>query len=559
MLKRALNWLPIAFANEEILFMNEKRKQMKLTNTLPSSILRYYLCISFFLLYGFSLLAQDSFVNICKHGADNSGKINSSPIINRLIDSLNTHSGGTIFFPAGTYTCGPIFLKSNITLYTDAGATINFSDNFDDYLPMVTSQWEGVRVKTFASQIYAIDAVNISIKGEGHFEGHGKKWWDYWFKVSREGLTGSKWQQLFEEENKEMLLKNEYLPKMKSFLRPPMVLFYNCRNILIEGVSFSNPPFWTLVPVYSENITISKVTIDNPGNSPNTDGIDPCSCRNVRISDCHITVGDDCIVLKSGRDVDGREVARPTENVTITNCTMLNGHGGVVLGSEMSGDIRRVTISNCVFEGTDRGIRLKTMRGRGGVLENIRVSNIIMHNIIEEGIVMNMRYQTTLPEKISERTPTIKNIHLSNISISGAQKGIAIYGLEERSVDQLSFTDIDIHAEQGIWGQYAQNMIFDNIRIETQSDEPTYFDKCSDVSISGLQLLTKNNSSTSIKIDDCENFKIADCFQSDEIGTFLKFDDKCQKIYMLNNVLTGAKKILDGNDPKKIKQLNTIK
>jgi len=516
----------------------------------------FFICV--FLSFHISVSSQNSFLNICEHGADNTGNVNSSGIINSLIDSLSKNNGGTIYFPAGNYNCGPIFMKSNITLLTDAGATIHFSDNFDDYLPMVTSQWEGVRVKTFASQIYAIDAKNISIKGEGHFEGHGQKWWDYWFKVSREGLTGSKWQLLFEEENKEMLLKNEYLPRMKSFLRPPMVLFYNCKDILIEGVSFSNPPFWTLVPVYSENITISKVTIDNPGNSPNTDGIDPCSCRNVRISDCHITVGDDCIVLKSGRDIDGREAAMPTENVTITNCTMLNGHGGVVLGSEMSGDIRRITISNCVFEGTDRGIRFKTMRGRGGVVEDVRVSNIVMHNIIEEGVVLNMRYQKTDIEPISERTPTFRDIHISNISISGAKQGIAIYGLEERNVDQVSFTDMYIQAEKGIWGQYAENLVFDNIRIETPSLNPLQFDKCNNISISGLQLLTPNNKSTTIQLSDCFNFKVSDSFQTDAIETFLQYNDNCKSIYLTNNILTGTKNILNGSEQNKIIQVNTI-
>lgn len=531
---------------------------MKLINHFPKSFFKNALALVFLFFINFSVFSQNSFVNICEHGADNTGKVNSSAIINQLIDSLSQNNGGTIFFPAGNYTCGPIFMKSNITLLTDAGAIINFSDNFDDYLPMVTSQWEGVRVKTFASQIYAIDAKNISIKGEGHFEGHGKKWWDYWYKVSREGLTGSKWQQIFEDENKEILLKNEYLPRMKSFLRPPMVLFYNCKDILIEGVSFSNPPFWTLVPVYSENIVIRGVTIDNPGDSPNTDGIDPCSCRNVKISDCHITVGDDCIVLKSGRDVDGRKAAMPTENVTITNCTMLNGHGGVVMGSEMSGDIRRITISNCVFEGTDRGIRFKTMRGRGGVVEEVRVSNIVMHNIIEEGVVLNMRYQKTDQEPVSERTPTLRNIHISNISISGAKQGIAIYGLEERSVDHVSFTDMFIQAEKGIWVQYAENLIFNNIQIETPSQNPLNFDKCNNIAITGLKLLAPNNKTTAIQLSDCYNFKVADCFQTAEIETFLMYDDKCKNIFLTNNILKGTKNILDGDNREKIILLNTI-
>lgn len=500
---------------------------------------------------------QNSTVNIADFGADRTGNENCAGIINQLIDSLASNSGGTVFIPSGTYSCGPIFMKSNITLLTDNGAIINFIDDFDAYLPMVTSQWEGVRVKTFASQIYAIDASNIAIKGQGHFEGHGKKWWDFWYKVSREKVTETKWQELFINENKDLLERNDYIPKMHNFLRPAMVMFYNCNRITIEGVSFSNPPFWTIVPTYCENVTIHNITINNPGDSPNTDGIDPCSCRNVRISDCHITVGDDCIVLKSGRDIDGREAAMPTENITITNCTMLNGHGGVVLGSEMSGDIRRVTISNCVFEGTDRGIRIKSMRGRGGIIEDVRVSNIVMRDIVREGIMINMRYHETPVEELSERTPLYRNIHFSNINITDAKHGIAIYGLEERSVEQVSFTDMFIQTEKGIWAHYANNVIFDNIRLITPSLSPIHLDKCNNIVLKGIQLHDSQEGTSVIEIDNCQQVKISDCFQIQPVETFLKYK-QCEKIYLTNNILPGVKKVLMGDKPKSIYQFNNI-
>jgi polygalacturonase len=502
--------------------------------------------------------AQTQYINICNHGADNTGKVNSSTIINSLIDSISKYNGGTIYFPPGNFLCGPIFMKSNITLLTDNGTTIQFSDNFDDYLPMVTSQWEGVRVKTFASQIYAIDAQNISIKGEGHFEGNGKKWWDFWYDVSRNNKNDSEWQKIFAAENKDILAKNAYLPKMHNFLRPPMVLFYNCKDITIEDVSFSNPPFWTIVPVYCDNTTIDNITINNPGDSPNTDGIDPCSCRNLRISNCHITVGDDCIVIKSGRDEDGREAAIPTENITITNCTMLNGHGGVVIGSEMSGDVKRVTISNCVFEGTDRGIRFKTMRGRGGVVEDIRISNIVMRNIVGEGIVMNMRYQPSEIEPVSVRTPAFRKIHISNVDIVDAKKGIAIYGLEEQSVEEISFSDLSIKAENGIEANYADNIIFDNIRLYTKALTPIKLDKCEKISFSQIHLLNPSEESCGFNLTDCITVKISDCFQLDKMKGFLKYNDKCQNLYLTNNILPGVKNILEGSDAIKVKQINNV-
>jgi polygalacturonase len=336
-----------------------------------------------------------------------------------------------------------------------------------------------------------------------------------------------------------------------------MVLFYNCKDILIEDVSFSNPPFWTIVPVFSENITIENVTIENPGNSPNTDGIDPCSSKNIRISNCHISVGDDCIVIKSGRDEDGREAAVPTENITITNCTMLNGHGGVVIGSEMSGDVKRVTISNCVFEGTDRGIRLKTMRGRGGVVEDIRVSNIIMRNIIEEGIVMNMRYQPTEAEPLSERTPTFRNIHISNIDIVDAKRGIAIYGLEERDVEQISFSDISIKSANGIFANYANNILFNDIRLETNSLHPIQMEKCKSIGFDQIQLINPNAESCAFTFKECNTVKISNCFQPGKISAFLEADSLCNSIYLINNILPGVEKII-GNQNKtiNIKQIN---
>ena len=512
------------------------------------------------MLFCFSMtgFSQNSTINICDYGADNTGLVSSSEIINHVIDSLSHQHGGTIYFPAGEYTCGPIILKSNISLLTDAGAVIHFSDNFDEYLPMVTSRWEGIRVKTFISPLYAIDAENVSIKGQGHFDGNGKKWWDYMYSARKNGITDSKWQTIFQSENEALLKKNSYLKKMNNFLRPPMVMFYNCKNILIEGVSFSNPPFWTIVPVFSDNVTIQNITINNPDNSPNTDGIDPSSSKNIHISNCHISVGDDCIVLKSGRDEDGRDAGMPTENVTITNCTMLNGHGGVVIGSEMSGDIRRVTISNCVFEGTDRGIRIKTLRGRGGVVEDIMVSNITMHDIVREGIMINMRYQKTPVEELSEKTPLFRRLHFSNINIAEAEQGIAIYGLEERSVDGVSFSDIYMQANKGITGQYARNLTFDNIRLETPAETSILFDKCNNVSVNGLQLLKPSEKSTIMQLDDCRNFKISNCFQPELVDTFLRFNDKCQYIYLTNNILIGIKNILNSPEEGKIILMNNI-
>jgi hypothetical protein len=294
------------------------------------------------------------------------------------------------------------------------------------------------------------------------------------------------------------------------------------------------------MPAFSDNITITGITIRNPGNSPNTDGIDPTSCRNVHISDCHITVGDDCIVIKSGRDEDGREAARPTENITISNCTMLEGHGGVVIGSEMSGDVKRITISDCIFEGTDIGIRIKTMRGRGGVVEDVRVSNIAMYNIVNEGILITLRYQPTSPEPLSDRTPDVRNIHLSNINIREAQRPLAIYGLEEMPVSQLSFNDIRSYSKKGILIENASGISFHDMTLNISEGSSL---EATDSKGISWDLVTANSpviSAPFLKFMNCQDVRISNCFQPEKITTFISKDEKCRNIFLINNILPGT-------------------
>lgn len=353
-------------------------------------------------------------VDMLKAGAKANGKTLNTKLINSTIDRLNRGGGGTLFFPAGTYLTGSIHLKSNITLELEAGATLLFSDNFDDYLPFVEVRHEGVMMKSFQPLIYAVDAENITIKGEGTLDGQGKKWWMEFFRVMIDlkdnGMRDvNKYQSMWDAANDTTAIyaetNKDYVNTLqRRFFRPPFIQPVRCKKVKIEGVKIINSPFWTVNPEFCDNVTIKGITIDNAP-SPNTDGVNPESCRNVHISDCHISVGDDCITIKSGRDAQARRLGVPCENITITNCTMLSGHGGVVIGSEMSGSVRKVTISNCVFDGTDRGIRIKSTRGRGGVVEDIRVSNVVMSNIKQEAVVLNLKYSKMPVEPKSERTP----------------------------------------------------------------------------------------------------------------------------------------------------------
>jgi len=506
----------------------------------PVSSMKKAISVLVLAIFPLVINCQPVWTDIVKYGADPSGKIRCTEIINNLIDSLADSGGGTLFFPAGTFLTGPIVLRSNITLYINAGSIVKFSDDFDDYLPMVPSRWEDVRVRNFKSQIYAYKCENISIRGDGHFEGQGKKWWDFMRRVNSNQPVENKWQEIFKKENDSLLAKNEYIRSKNNFLRPPMITTYECRNVLIEGVSFSNPPFWTIMPAFSDNVTITGITIENPGNSPNTDGIDPSSCTNVHISDCHISVGDDCIVIKSGRDEDGREAGKPTENITITNCTMLEGHGGVVIGSEMSGGVKRISISNCVFEGTDIGIRIKTMRGRGGVVEDVRVSNINMYNIVNEGILITLRYQPAQPEPLSERTPAVRNIHLANINIREARRPVAIYGLEERAVSEVSFNDIRSFSKKGILIENTEGISFHDIRMEIAEGSPLEAQDSREISWDMVSVISPVKDVPYIKLMNCRDVRITNCFQPEKIGVFISQDEKCNNIYLINNILPGT-------------------
>jgi len=333
---------------------------------------------------------------------------------------------------------------------------------------------EGILMKSFSPLIYAVDAENITIKGQGKLDGQGKKWWDEFFRVivdvDKNGMRDiNNYQPMWEKANDVKKLyaetNEDYITSMKRrFFRPPFIQPIRCKNVRIEGVTIVNSPFWTINPEFCENVTVDGVTIANPL-SPNTDGINPESCRYVHISNCHISVGDDCITLKSGRDLQARNLNFPDENITITNCTMLAGHGGVVIGSEMSGGVKKVVISNCVFDGTDRGIRIKSTRGRGGVVEDIQVNNIVMKDIKEEAITLDMLYSKMPSEPMSERTPVFRNIQISNLTGTNVLIPIKIRGLEESPITDITFTNIRITAKQKCVFQNYKRVVLKDVLV----------------------------------------------------------------------------------------------
>jgi polygalacturonase len=354
------------------------------------------------------------------------GLSNCTSFLQREIDECAVGGGGTVYIPAGVYLTGTLWMRSNVTLHLEAGAKLLGVPDVSAF-PIWVSQWKGTATPTHAALICGEGLENIAIMGRGTIDGGGRMWWE----LFKEGKL--------------------------SHVRPRLIRVVNCRNVLIDGITLTNSGFWTLNPVACDNVTVSRVTVRNPADSPNTDGINPDSCSNVRISDCYIDVGDDCVTIKSGSEEDGRAMLRPCENITITNCTMLHGHGGVVIGSETSGGVRNVVISNCVFCGTDRGIRLKSRRGRGGVVEDIRVDNLIMDDVLCP-LVINLFYACHARDSsnvhdrsahpVDSGTPRIRRLRFSNISARRAKYAAAfILGLPEMCVEDVIFDGISVYLD----------------------------------------------------------------------------------------------------------------
>ncbi|MFV0470269.1 MAG: glycoside hydrolase family 28 protein [Dysgonomonas sp.] len=471
--------------------------------------------------------------NIAELGADLTGKEKCTSLINNAISKAANEGGGIIYFPAGEYLTASIVMKSNITLHIESGATLKFSDVFEDYMPFQTVRWEGVVMKSFAPLIQAQDADNITITGRGTLDGQGFKWWNFDLPLIDEARSTGKInnitpiQKLWDEANKDLIVDDYYKPTIaRRFFRPPFIQFYECRNITIEGVTIKNSPFWTINPEFCDNIVIQGVTIYNPSENPkgpNTDGIDPSSCSNIRISDCFISVGDDCIAIKSGRDGDGRKYNKPCENITITNCVMLSGHGGVVIGSEMSGGVKKVTVSNCIFDGTDAGIRLKSSRGRGGTVEDIRVDNIVMNNIQKNAFIFDLFYdKNSKPEPVSERTPMFRNVHISNVTGSNVQQIGYITGIEEMPVEEISFNNINLSGKKGFIAKTAKNIQFHNVDFTVEKGASFAFSNCENIVLDNVRTKTPIQNQAVVEITNSDNIFLNNCFQIAKTDIFSK-------------------------------------
>lgn len=450
---------------------------------------------------------KDSFY-ITKYGAKADGVTLNTNSIQNAINDCSKKGGGVVVIPAGFWLTGPIELKNYVNLHLQKNALLQFTKDFTQY-KLIAGNWEGLAQMRNQSPLSANNAVNIAITGFGIIDGNG----DAWRMVKKDKLTETQWQKLVasggvlsadkktwypsEKSVKGSTLKNpgeitpdktpEFYESVKDFLRPNLLVFTRCKKVLLEGVTFQNSPAWCLHPLMCEDLTVRNVYAKNPWYAQNGDGIDVESCKNVLIENSTFDVGDDGICIKSGRDEAGRKRGMPTENLIARNNTVYHAHGGFVIGSEMSGGAKNLFVENCTFIGTDIGLRFKTTRGRGGIVENIYVNNISMKDIVAEAILFDMYYEAkdpvvlagekreppkveTLP--VTEATPQFRNFFIKNIVCNGADKAIFVRGLPEMNVKNIVMENMIIQSNKGLDMTEGSEITLKNVTLITKEINP---------------------------------------------------------------------------------------
>tara|TARA_R110000868_G_scaffold83515_1_gene235659 strand:- start:895 stop:2664 length:1770 start_codon:yes stop_codon:yes gene_type:complete len=447
-------------------------------------------------------------VSITDFGAQSGGVFKNTDAISKAMSAVNANGGGKIIIPRGIWLTGPIQFKSHVNLHLADGALLIFSKDFDDY-PLIKTSFEGLNTVRCISPISAFEVENIAITGKGIIDGSG----DAWRPVKSGKMTTTQWKNLIksggvlsEDEkiwfpsegskkgyasssnfNVPDLIDPEDLASVKEFLRPVMVSISKSKRILLDGPTFQNSPAWNLHPLMSEDIIIRNINVRNPWYSQNGDGLDLDSCKNVLIYNNTFDVGDDAICFKSGKNEDGRKLGMPTQNVIVKNNIVYHGHGGFVIGSEMSGGVKNVHVSNCTFIGTDVGLRFKSTRGRGGLVENIYISNIDMIHIPAEAIRFNLFYggespiledgdksieekRDDVPVKVTEETPSFKNIFMKNIQVSDSEIAAFFMGLPEMNLQNVNLENSVFETKKGITSIDADGLVLSNVTIKASND-----------------------------------------------------------------------------------------
>lgn len=474
-------------------------------------------------------------VVITEFGGVGDGVTLNTAAFGRAMEQLSKLGGGTLVVPAGVWLTGPLVLCSDLELHLEKGALLLFTPDYDAY-PLVKTVFEGQETWRCQSPVSGKRLKNVAITGEGAIDGSGQ----IWRPLKKDKVTPGFWKKVVESggfvKDKGVWLPTEKsllgdsllrLPgyrmaekdwyAVKDYLRPVMISLIECEFVLLEGVLFQNSPGWNVHPLMCEHVIVDGVTIRNPSYAQNGDGLDLESCRNVLVINSTLDVGDDAICLKSGRDEEGRRRGRPTENVIVDNCRVFKGHGGFVVGSEMSGGVRNVAVSNCIFLGTDVGLRFKSCRGRGGVVENIYIDRISMFDIVGEPLLFDLYYgdkrQQSAQETVSEATPVFRNIVVKNLIASRAGKGVFFNGLPEMNIENVRIEDAVIQARTASRISEADGVCFRNIRLTTEDGPALILNQVKNFEAIGLKTVTGNKPVIEIHGEKSGNISLPEVYR----------------------------------------------
>ncbi|MBC6612830.1 glycoside hydrolase family 28 protein [Hymenobacter sp. BT507] len=446
---------------------------------------------------------------ITQFGAVADGLTVNTKAFQQAIDACSQQGGGVVLVPRGHWRTGPLTLRSNVNLHVAAGALVQFSNQRSDY-QLIKTNWEGLDAVRNQPLLYGHDLENVAITGQGILDGAGEAWWmvqkartpegewkalvasggvlnekqDRWYP-SAQSLKGTTVKEAGVLTAEKSEIKD--FEEIKDYLRPDFIVLDRCKRLLFEGVTFQNSPAWTVHPMRSQEVVVRNITVLNGPYTPNTDALDLESCQGGLVEGCTFSVGDDAICIKSGRNEQGRIRAMPTENFLIRNCTVYRAHGGFVIGSEMSGGARNIYVQNCTFIGTDIGLRFKTTRGRGGVVERIFMENIDMKDIGGEAILFDMYYMIKDPtpqvagskerpaspaKPVDEGTPQFRNMHMRNVTCNGARTALMVRGLPEMAIKDISLENAVLQSQKGLICIEADNIRLHNVAFLSTATDP---------------------------------------------------------------------------------------
>jgi len=381
---------------------------------------------------------------ITRYGASADGTTEATRAIATAVAACAEAGGGRVVVPAGRFLTGPIHLRSRVNLHVDAGATLAFVRDPRAYLPPVLTRWEGVELMGYSPLIYTYAQQDVAVTGEGTLDGGASN--EHWWPWNGRPQYGWRDGQPNQREARTRLMESaergvpvaERVFADGAFLRPQFIQPYRCRNVLVEGVTIVNSPMWEIHPVLCENVTVRGVKIDSHG--PNNDGCDPESCRDVLIEGCTFDTGDDCIAIKSGRNADGRRIHVPTENVVIRGCRMKDGHGGVTIGSEISGGVRNVFVERCEMDSPnlERALRFKNNAMRGGVLEHVYMRDVTIGQLSDAVLSVDLYYEEG---RAGPFTPVVRDVEMRDVTSRKSEYGVYMRAYPNSEISGIRLVD----------------------------------------------------------------------------------------------------------------------